>query len=113
LRRNLIKADVDKMEPLILEPGHTPTAVFVKPQVGYQLGHPTLGSGFKFEEHNREEYYKSTHLQTIEFEIARQVAWALTEGIENAKPKMRMQSRHQLFPQVYRIVDDYVSHKVN
>lgn len=113
LKRNLIKANIDAMEPLILEPGHTPTAVFVKPQVGYQLGHPTLGSGFQFDEHNREEYYKSTHLQTIKFEIARQVTWALTEGIEHQRPKLRMQSRHQLFPQVYRLVDEYVARKVN
>ena len=73
LRRNLIKADIGKMEPLILEPAYTPTAVFVKPQVGYQVGHPTAGGGFEPSEYDRAAYYESTHLQTIKFEIARQV----------------------------------------
>jgi type III restriction enzyme len=39
-----------------------PTAVFVKPTVGYQTGNPgTLGPG-RFEQQDREEYYRSTHL---------------------------------------------------
>ncbi len=104
LQRHLIKADIEAMEPLILEPARTPTAVFVKPQVGYQLGRPTAGGGFEFTEHNREAYYQSIHLQTIQFEIARQVVWKLTEVVENSTPKLRLQSRHQLFPQVYRLV---------
>ena len=39
-----------------------PTAVFVKPTVGYHTGNPgTLGPG-RFEQQDREEYYRSTHL---------------------------------------------------
>lgn len=113
LRSNLIKADISQMQPLILEPFHTPTAVFVKPQVGYQLGSPTAGGGFEFDEQDREAYYASTHLQTIKFEIARQIVLRLTEGIGSGKPKLTMQSRHQLFPQVLRMVEGYVSRKVN
>jgi type III restriction enzyme len=113
LRRNLIKADVTQMEPLSLEPSRTPTAVFVKPQVGYQLGHPTLGGGFEHVEQDREAYYQSTHLQTIKFEISRRIVWALVEGLGDTKPKLRLQSRHQLFPQVYRFVEDYISSKVD
>ena len=113
LRRNLIRANIDKMEVLRLEPATTPTAVFVRPQVGYQVGHPSSGGGFEFLEHDREEYYASTHLQTIKFEIARQVVWALTSGIESGSAKGKLRSRHQLFPQVYRIVDEYVSRKVD
>ena len=112
LRHNLIKADISKMEPLVLEPDHTPIAAFVQPQVGYKIGHPGTG-GFDFVEHNREAYYRSVHLQTIKFEIARQVIWALTVGIGSGTPKMRLQSRHQLFPQVYRLVNEYVSRKVD
>jgi type III restriction enzyme len=113
LAKNLIKADIGKMEPLILEPDNTPTAVFVKPQVGYQVGHPTMGGGFQTVEQNREEYYRSNHLQTIKFEIARRVVWTLTEGVGNVKAKLRLQSRHQLFPQVLAMVDEYVARKVN
>jgi type III restriction enzyme len=113
LRRNAIKADIEKMQPMMLEPAITPTAVFVKPQVGYQVGHPTLGGGFQFATQDRESYYNSTHLQTIKFEIARQVVWAITQGLSNGKAKLRLQSRHQLFPQVLRLVEEYVSRKVN
>lgn len=59
LKRNLIKADIESMEPLDIEPGKTPTAVFVKPQVGYQVGFPGLGGGFEFTAHDRQEYYNS------------------------------------------------------
>jgi type III restriction enzyme len=113
LKHNLIKANIGKMDPLTLEPFHTPTAVFVKPQVGYQVGHPYPGGGFEFAEHDREVYYSSTHLQTIKFEIARQVVWNLTSGLGNGTPKLRLRSRHQLFPQVYRLVDQYVTRKVD
>ncbi len=112
LRRNLIRADVAAMEPLALEPDQTPTAAFVKPQVGYQIGQPSLGGGFRFEEHNREEYYTSVHPQTIRFEIARQVVWQLTESTGRSA-KLRLQARHQLFPQVLRLVNEYVDTKVD
>jgi type III restriction enzyme len=112
LRRNAIKADIAAMDPLLLEPTQMPTAVFVKPQVGTQYGGPTAGGGFQSVEQDREEYYRSTHLQTITFEIARQVVMRLTEGVEGGTPKLRLQSRHQLFPQVTRLVDAYVATKV-
>lgn len=113
LKSNLIKADISKMPLLILEPSHTPTAVFVKPQVGYKTGRASSDNGFESAEQDREAYYASTHLQTIKFEIARQIVWTLTEGVGNSKPKMRLQSRHLLFPQVMRLVEDYVSRKVD
>ena len=112
LRRNAIKADIAAMDPLLLEPSRTPTAVFVRPQFGMQHGGPTAGGGFQSVEQDREEYYRSTHLQTITFEIARQVVMRLTEGVEGGTPKLRLQSRHQLFPQVTRLVDAYVATKV-
>jgi type III restriction enzyme len=72
-----------------------------------------LSGGFQTDLQNREEYYRSVHLQTIKFEIARQVAWALTEGTGSGDAKLRLRSRHQLFPQIYRLVDVYVSRKVD
>jgi type III restriction enzyme len=113
LRSNLIKADIGSMQPLILEPADTPTAVMVKPQVGYQLGTPHAGGGFDTDIQDREAYYTSTHLQTIKFEITRDVVSRLTEGIGSGKPKLTLQSRHQLFPQVLNMVEEYVSRKVN
>lgn len=111
LRRNAIRADIRAMERLRLEPDETPTAVFVKPQVGYQLGGPG-GPDFQAELQDRQAFYESTHLQTIEFEITRRVVWSLSQGA-GARPALRLQSRHQLFPQVYRLVDAYVRTKVD
>jgi type III restriction enzyme len=118
LRRNIIKADVDKMEALQIEPNLEPTAVFVKPTVGYQTGRPSaLGPG-QFEEQNRDAYYRSTHVQAIEFEIARHIVAALV-GVDGqgVDPRSRLRgmavSRHQLFPQVFRVVDQYLGRKVD
>jgi len=118
LHRNIIRADVDKMEALQIEPDGEPTAVFVKPTVGYQTGQPSaLGPG-QFEEQDRSEYYRSTHIQAIGFEIARQVLVALVGANgHGADPRSRLKgmavSRHQLFPQVFRLVDQYIQHKVD
>jgi len=113
LRKNVVTANVNAIEKLLLAPDATPTAVFVKPQVGYQVGNPSMAGGFSTATQDREAYYASTHLQTIKFEIARLVVGALTQGIEGATPKLRLQGRHQLFPQVFRIVDEYVTQKVD
>ena len=80
LRKNEIKADIKAMELLFVEPEQTPTAVFVKPAVGYETGNPSaLGPG-QFEEQNRQEYYRTTHIQAIKFEIARRIVLNLVGG---------------------------------
>ena len=113
LNQNMIRADINAMELLRLEPSHTPTAVFVQPQVGYKTGTAGLSGGFETKEQDRREYYASTHLQTIQFEIARQIVWLLTEGTSQGTAKRRLRSRHQLFPQVYQLVNAYVQRKVD
>jgi type III restriction enzyme len=112
LTRNAIKADVQSIPKLVLEPDRTPTATFVKPQVGYQVGQ-MLPGGFETVEQNREEFYRTWHVQTIKFEIARQVTWVLAEGRGSRKAKLKYQARHQLFPQVLRIVEQYVGARVD
>ncbi|MGH2459119.1 MAG: restriction endonuclease, partial [Chloroflexota bacterium] len=118
LRHDVIKADVARMERLLIEPSDEPTAVFVQPTVGYQVGDPSaLGPG-QFVQQDRRAYYDSTHLQAIEFEIARQVVDALVGGASSAPdrssgPKRRLAARHQLFPQVLRYVLSYVAQKVD
>ena len=85
---------------------------------GYEIGLPTtLGPGPAILQ-DREEYYKTTHLQAIKFEISRRIITALVGDRENqpdpnSNPKLRLQSRHRLFPQVFRLVDTYVKRKVN
>ena len=52
------------------------------------------------------------------FEIARRIVLNLVGGgvlqpDSESNPKLRLQSRHRLFPQVYRLVDAYVGTKVD
>jgi type III restriction enzyme len=41
LKHHHIRCDVKTMERIKLDPSNTPTAAFVRPQVGYQIGHPS------------------------------------------------------------------------
>ena len=113
LKRNLIRCDVAQVERTALDPGTTPTAAFVRPQVGYQVGHPSAHGGFGFEEVNRQEYYDSVHLQTIEFEIVREIVRVLTETAHPGKERLKTQSRGMLFPQVLKVVQDYIATRVD
>jgi type III restriction enzyme len=85
--------------------------------VGYRTGHASQGGGFGFEQQTRDAYYASTHLQTIQFALAQRIVGGLSEypadGSDKQRRVLRLQSRHQLFPQVYRYVEDYVSRRVN
>lgn len=118
LRKNMIRCDVDEMEILGIEPNREPTATFVRATVGYQEGSPASHSSpFQFIQQDRKEYYRNTHLQTIEFQIARLIVDELTVGSSGGtdarRRGLKLQSRHQLFPAVFRYVDEYVRRKVN
>lgn len=118
LKKNLIRCDIDSMDKLVIEPNREPTATFVQPTVGYQEGPPSQsGSGIATVEQNRNEFYQSTHLQAIQFQITRLVMdrmlSAQGNGSDTKAKVLRLQSRHQLFPQVYHFVDQYVKLKVD
>ena len=117
LKKNLITADLPAMEPLHVEPWHDPTAVFVKPRVGYEHGKPTLFGPGDFEVQDREAFYASSHIQQIKFQISRRVVDDLVGFTGNGVARNGRlgipTSRHQLFPQVYRHVDEYVETKVD
>jgi type III restriction enzyme len=113
LKQNLVTCDVGNVERTRLDPWTTPTDAFVRPQVGYQIGHPSAHGGFSFELVNRQTYYDSVHPQTIEFEIAREIVRALTEAAHPGKESLRRESRSALFPQVLRIVQAYVRERVD
>lgn len=117
LHKPMIRANVGKMEQLVVEPEVTPTATFVKIQAGYTEGYAAISGIGEFIEHNRDEYYAHHHLQEVEFEIARQIVAALVGDGSQAPiqggPKNRLMSRHQLFPQVLRIVKAFTGTKVD
>ncbi len=113
LRRNRVTADVGNVERTSLDAWSVPTAAFVRPQVGYQIGHPSAHGGFGFELVDRQAYYDSIHPQTIEFEIAREIVRALTEAAHPGKDRLRRESRSALFPQVLHIVQAYIRERVD
>jgi type III restriction enzyme len=117
LRRNLIKCDVGKIDRLTIEPYREPTATFLLPTAGYRVGVPSKGGPFDFVKQDRHEYYSQTHVQTIKFMIVQMVVDRLTVGVNggsDAKRRvMRLMARHQLFPQVFRYVDEYVEGRVD
>ncbi len=112
LNRNLVAADIGKVERTKLDGWTTPTAAFIRPQVGYQIGHVSAHGGFGFQSVDRQAYYDSIHPQTIEFEIAREIVRALTDAVHPGKERLRRESRSALFPQVLRIVQSYVRERV-
>ena len=118
LTRNRLKCDVRTTEGTKLDPWTTPTAAFIRPQVGYQVGYPGTYAGFGFQTVDRREYYESTHLQAIEFEIAREIVTRLTEattapdGRRRSSAALARGSRAALFPQVLRFVHAYVRDRV-
>lgn len=118
LRKNEIKADINAMEPLHFQPNRTPTATFVKPAVGYEIGTPKFSGPGDAVLQDRSEFYNATHLQAVKFTITHQIVQKIvgdskTQPDARANPALRLQSRHRLFPQVFRFVDAYVEKKVD
>jgi type III restriction enzyme len=115
LTKNLVRCEftAEKPERTRIDPWTTPTAIFVRPQVGIQHGHISGYGGFEMKPMTRAEFYASTHPQTIRFEIAREIVRLLTETAVPGKESLRCAARSQLFPQVLGVVDKYVSSKVD
>lgn len=113
LANHRITCDVVSMERITLDPIDTPTAAFVRPQVGYAVGTPGQQTGFGFELVTRETYYHLTHPQTIAFEIAREVVRQLTDVAHPASERLRRSGRATLFPQVLRYTLDYLHTRVD
>ena len=118
LRKNEIKADIEAMVGLRIEIEENPIALYVKPAVGYQIGTPTTSGPGELVLQNRDEFYKTTHLQAIAFDIAHRIVHKLvgdrnTDPDPDGNPKLRCISRHRLFPQVFRLVDAYLEKKVD
>ena len=114
--KGLLKCEVDGIEPLSIDPRLEPTTTYLRPTAGY-LDTQSGIVPFEFVPHSRELYYAQTHLQGILFQITQQIIDDLLSPSRTQTDKksrvMRLQSRHQLFPQVFGFVQRYVSTKVN
>ena len=112
LSTSVIRCDVGKLEVFRVE--GEPSAVLVEAVRGYKddpSSAPVAGGG-EYEKQDRSAYYESVHEQAIYFRIAHAVMSDLLEGADTpaeAKEAARLAAKHQLFPQIFKIVQDYVS----
>jgi type III restriction enzyme len=75
-------------------------------------------SPFGYDEQDRAAFYASVHPQTILFQAAQRIVDELTTASTARHEGRRrrvfaLQSRHALFPQVFRVVEEYVRRKVD
>lgn len=101
-----IRIDLKSIPYLIIDPTSEPTEVMVKPVSAYSIGQPSrLGPG-KEVRHDRNPFHKEKRLQTTIYEITQE----LTQRLKNKKEEWS--ARHILFPQVLKIVREYVENRV-
>jgi len=117
LQRFAVKADFAELERLVIQSEETPTATFVRIIPDHLEGGAHGGGIGEYVLHNRQEYYSRHHLQEIEFEIARQILSTLVgvgpQAPVKGSPRIRGMARHELFPQLLRIVRRYIAEKVD
>jgi len=116
LKKNVIKCDVKSLEPLDLNPNLEPELTYMHPTAGYHDHATAKAHPFEIVKQSRDTYYAGVHFQTIQFQAAQAVIERLLAGAEkgqDAKARvLRLQSRHQLFPQVYSIVKAYTEQRI-
>lgn len=100
-----IRADIDAMPELVVDPSREPTSVLVKAGVGYRVGRPDRGGPGPEEYQDRNPFYERQRLQATVFEIARRITDTLTA---NGKAD----NRAQIFPQVASLAWQYIERRV-
>jgi len=101
-----VRANIAEMPYLILSPSAAPTEVIAKPAVGYRIGRPDrLGPGEEVI-HDRNPFHRQKRLQATVFEIAAE----LTQRLKEKKTEWNI--RHVLFPQILRIVWEYIEERI-
>lgn len=111
LRSSGITCDVDALEPLIVS--DEPSRVYLAPTRGY-YDEPSPLAAQDFVEQDRTGYYESVRLQQILFRITGQIVDDLVQGASVAGDSRRFGqlARHQVFPDILEIVQQYVSRRV-
>jgi type III restriction enzyme len=112
LRESGITCQVDSLEEVIVN--EEPIEVLVTAIRGIQdEAAPVLAVGLV--KHDRSVYYESIRMQRVVFEIARAVTDDLVQGAAkqaDSGGRGTLHARHQVFPDVLRIVQEYVGTKV-
>jgi len=106
-----IRADLDAITEVVVEPNVDPTATISRPKVWSEGGPPGIAGPGEVVTQTREEYYREVRLQSIEFDLAQTITLALLDG-QDKEQAFRFKARTQLFPQVLQIVRQFVKARV-
>lgn len=104
--RQRIQVNWESVPYLVIDPKVEPTEVVAKPAAGYRIGRPDrLGPGEEVL-HDRNPFHREKRLQASVYEIAAEIVRRLKDRRED------WSARHILFPQVLRIVWEYLEKRV-
>jgi type III restriction enzyme len=112
LRGAGIRCNVDDLEGFIVK--DEPDRVYLQPVRGYQdqAGARSLGD---YVEQTREEYYRTVRFQQVVFRLAQIIADELVQGAQGPgaeRAKRRLRARHQRFPELVLIINQYVARRL-
>ena len=111
--RSRLRCDVASVAPITIEPAVEPASVHAAAQVGLAAGH-RRDLGMAAEVQTRETFHEEHTLQRTKFEMAKVITETLgprADGYERDAKRSSLAHR-ALFPQVLRIVDEFVETRV-
>lgn len=114
LREGGIRCDVATLEGMVVS--EEPDAVYLAPTRGYHDDTTTRQDVGDFNKVTRDEYYRSIRPQQLVFRLAQLILDDLIQGAQATDDKdrgrIKLLARHQLFPDIVRIVQTYITTKV-
>lgn len=113
VRADGITCDVSKLESFVIE--EVPNVVYVNVVRGYN-DDPGAAPDEEYIRQDREAFYATVHTQAIHFRMTRMVVDRLLQGaVDEDDPKkavLKLQAKHLLFPQVFKLLQQYVATRV-
>ena len=111
VRTSGVKCDVSQLPETFVQ--DEPVKVYITPTRGYNDDPDSMVAG-DFVEQTREAYYATVRMQEVIFRIAQIIVRDLTDAARSSPTgnKSPILARHQIFPDVVRILQEYVDTKV-
>ena len=104
--RNRVSVDWTSVPPLWLDPGKIPPEVEVKASLPTNTGRPSLSGPGRLENISLNPYRRGKRVQELVFELAKDLTSEYVSSSSCEAPA------HVLFPQLVRIVQQYVNERV-
>jgi type III restriction enzyme len=115
LRLDGIECNVDSLEGFVVK--EEPTAVYLDAVRGYkdQADDASADRIGEYTRQDRQAYYDRVHVQAIHFRLTQLIVDRLVAGADSERPDaaaFKLKAKHLLFPQVLRIVQEYIRKQV-